>query len=338
MNPKRVAITGYYGCGNIGDEALREAIVAALVDVGITPLVIAGHDRFRPGKIVSAVRGTVGVVLGGGGLLQNATSSRSLYYYLGLIKLARTLRRPVFLVGQGLGPITGTFARAVTRRVLSRVDYLGVRDQASRDLAVQLGIAAALDGDLFFLNPPGSEPESRPDPPRIGVALSGRSIAGRLADWRRFTAVLAARYEIVFIPFFSREDRATAEKIAADLPAARVEIPGSVAAAQALIGGLSLLISSRLHPLEFALRAGVPMIAVPADPKIAAFGAEIKALGGPDIPCVEFPRSDDVIALLGNPPPEPRFVAAYTALHQRTKAGFGRFLTAFLQQTGGNDD
>ena len=338
MNPNRVVLTGYYGCGNLGDEALRETVVAALVDAGITPFVIGGRDRFRPGKIISAVRGAAGIVFGGGGLLQNATSSRSLYYYLGLIKFTHALRRPVFLVGQGLGPITGAFARAITRHVLSQVDYLGVRDRTSHDLAAQLGIAAALDGDLYFLNPPLPAAIPRSDPAQIGVALSGRSIVRRLADWRRFLTALAARYKIVLIPFFPREDRAALARIAAGVPTARVEIPRSVKAAQEMIAKLGLLISSRLHPLEFALRAGVPMIAVSADPKIAAFGAEIKALGGPDVPCVELPRPDGVIALLDNPPPNSLFAAAYAALHHRTKAGFERFLAALLQKIGGDDD
>ncbi len=335
---RKVVVTGYYGCGNLGDEALRAAAVAALQQAGVDPLVLAGRDRFDPRRVLGVLRKGAGLVLGGGGLLQNATSSRSLLYYLGLIRLARGMRRPVFLIGQGLGPISGRFARAVTQRVLSRVDYLGVRDRASWELAAQLGVYAGLDGDLYFLNPPLPGAIARSDPPRIGVALSGRSVAGRTREWRRFLAGLSDDYELVFIPFFPREDLPLTTRIAAGLPHARVEPPGAIAAAEALIGGLSVLISSRLHPLEFALRAGTPMVTVPADPKIAAFAAEVTELGGPEIPCAEFPRTGEISALLHAPPPKERFAAAYAALHRRTKAGFDRFLTALARKIGGGDD
>lgn len=337
MNRKKVAVTGYYGCGNLGDEALREALVAALGEAGIESVVIAGRGRFHPERIACVLRKSAGLVLGGGGLLQNATSARSLYYYLGLIVLARTLHRPVFLLGQGLGPITGTRARAVTRRVLSGVDYLGVRDQKSLRLASQIGAEAELDGDLFFLNPP--EPAARPrlSPPWIGIVLSGRSIAGRLDDWARLLGKIPAAQEIVFIPFFPREDLAVAEKLARVLPHACVEIPHTVAGAQGLIHGLSLLISSRLHPLEFALYAGVPMVAIPADPKIAAFVLEVKVLSGLEIPCMEHPQVEDISALLDDSSPKKRFAAAYMALHRRTKAGFERFLNVLFARIEGGD-
>ncbi len=334
MNPNKVVLTGYYGCGNLGDEALQETVVAALVDAGIVPIVIAGRDRFRPGKIVAAVRGTAGIVFGGGGLLQNATSSRSLYYYLGLIKLAHALRRPAFLIGQGIGPITGTFARVLIQRVLSRVDYLGVRDRMSREFAAQLGIEAALDGDLYFLNPPLLAPVSRSDPPRIGVALHGKT---ETMGWKRLFKTLA-EYEVVLIPFFHHEDRALAQRLGGMLPHARVEVPDTVAAAEDVIGEVSLLISSRLHPLEFALRAGVPMIAIPRDPKVMAFASEVAQLGGPEITCAAVPSSNAVTELVRDPPPAEQFAATYAALYHRTKAGFERFLTALLQKIGGDDD
>ncbi|MCD6142094.1 polysaccharide pyruvyl transferase family protein [Candidatus Bipolaricaulota bacterium] len=338
MKRGMIVITGYYGHGNLGDEALRKAAVEALRKAGVEPLVIAGRARLDPCRVTTALQKSAALVLGGGGLLQNRTSARSLYYYLGLIALARALRRPVFLIGQGLGPIDGRLARSLTRRVLARVDYLGVRDRASRELAARLGIAAVLDGDLYFLNPPLPEPRPQREPRRIGVALSGRSVEEREEDWARFLAALPGDREIALIPFFPGEDLAAARRLAGMLPHARVEVPGSVAAAQGLIGGLDLLIASRLHPLEFGLRAGVPLIAVAADPKIAAFVAEVAACDGPEIPCVESPRPDDAAALLRDPPPPERFVAAYAALHARTQAGFARFLTALREKIGGDDE
>lgn len=334
---KKVTITGYYGCGNLGDEALCEVAVSALREAGVEPLLLTGKDRFRLRRIVRCLRAGAALILGGGGLLQNRTSIRSLYYYLGLIVLARVLRRPAFLVGQGIGPITGSLAWSLTRFVLSRVSYLGVRDGMSRAVAHSLGLPAHLDGDLFFLNPPLPETWPRNDRPRIGISLSGGSVEGRIESWVLLLAALPAAHEIVFIPFFPHEDLEMAKKLAGRLPSAAVHVPSSAAEAQGLIRKFDLIISSRLHPLEFALRAGTPMIAVPHDPKVAAFTAEVAECGGPEIPCTEHPRVEEISTLLRNPPPKERFAAAYAALHQRTQAGFDRFLNALSEMIGGKN-
>ncbi len=335
MNQKRVLITGYYGCGNLGDEALREALVIALGQVGIDPVVIEGRDRFRIGKLSRYIRESGGLVLGGGGLLQNRTSVRSLYYYLGLIIWARVLHRPVFLIGQGLGPINGTLAQTVTRHVLSRVDYLGVRDQESLEFAARFGISAALDGDLFFLNPPVFLDRPKLNPPRVGIALSGNT---KTVGWRDSLVALSQWCTLVFIPFFPREDLPLVNSLVARIPGAEVHVPESVTDAQSLIASLNLLVSSRLHPLEFALRVGVPMVAVPHDPKITAFVSEVRALGGPEIPCCEVLTADEVRALISDPPPPELFAKTYEKLHIRTKAGFARFLRVLNGRLGGDDD
>lgn len=336
MNQKRVLITGYYGCGNLGDEAIRAAVSAAFEkEAWVEPVFLAGKDRRRVGKITRELRECNGLVLGGGGLLQNRTSVRSLYYYLGLIIWARVLHRPVFLISQGLGPIHGTVARSLTRHVLSRVDYLGVRDRESLEFATRFGISAALDGDLFFLNPPLILDRPKRAPPRIGIALSGET---ETAGWRDSLVALSQGGTIVFIPFFPREDLPLMKGLAARIPGAEVRVPESVRGAQSLIAALNLLVSSRLHPLEFALRAGVPMVAVPRDPKITAFVSEVRALGGPEIPCREVLNADEVQALISDPPPLEPFAKTYKKLHIRTKAGFARFLRVLNERLGGDDD
>ena len=102
-----VLLCGYYGEHNLGDDALLEALLGQL-PAGVTPLVTA-HDETQvqarfgvatvPRRRLKAVLAALGrcraLVLGGGSLLQDATSFRSLLYYAALILAARRRGLPV---------------------------------------------------------------------------------------------------------------------------------------------------------------------------------------------------------------------------------------------------
>ena len=202
-----VVTAGYYGFGNLGDEAIRGALRAALnKQDGLQPVWLVPQpqdytnevNRACPIAIFAALRRSAALILGGGGLLQNKTSTRSLLYYLSLVLLARSLRRPVFLLGQGIGPINGRFAQAMTRFALSKVRYIGCRDRGSLDFVQSLGLDGMLNGDLFFLTPPWEDPleEHQKDEARIVLSLKGTG------ETKRFIALLKeihARRNISFI-------------------------------------------------------------------------------------------------------------------------------------------
>ena len=112
-----VLLCGYYGEHNLGDDALLQALLAQLPP-GCTPLVtahdqalvrsrfgVATTDRRSLRGVLKALAGCRALVLGGGSLLQDATSFRSLLYYAVLIGAARLRGIPVLLWAQGLGPL-----------------------------------------------------------------------------------------------------------------------------------------------------------------------------------------------------------------------------------------
>jgi len=338
MKPRKILVTGYYGGGNLGDEALRLALLGALRKAAkLKPVILAGAERCRPLTILRELRRSAALVLGGGGLLQNKTSNRSLFYYLGLITLARVVHRPAFLIGQGLGPIDGWLARRLTRFSLGKVRYLGVRDKGSLTLAEEIGLNAQLESDLFFLLPPLPEKRTRNNPPRIGISLTGRATASKFEEWKEFLATLNAETALIFLPFFPREDLPLAKRLSQWLPGATVNVPDSVGEAQSLIANMDLIVSSRLHPLEFALRAGTPMLAILSDPKIEGFTAAVRDCGGPVIPAAPLPRLEEPLSLLRDPPSPAELTAAYRKLHRRAEAGFNRFLDELAQAIGDED-
>lgn len=118
----RVVISGYYGFANAGDEAMLAAIVGSLKDIipDVSITVITGNCRMTRENhnvqavhrlnffaIAAAIRRCDILISGGGSLLQDVTSARSLYYYLWIMKIALFFKKPVMLYAQGIGPVRG---------------------------------------------------------------------------------------------------------------------------------------------------------------------------------------------------------------------------------------
>ena len=94
---RQLLLVGYYGEHNLGDDALLEVLLGHM-PAGFTAMVTA-HDtdlvrqRFRVdtvqrrslAQVLKALSNCDGLVLGGGSLLQDSTSFRSLLYYAALI-------------------------------------------------------------------------------------------------------------------------------------------------------------------------------------------------------------------------------------------------------------
>ncbi len=316
-----ILIVGYYGFGNLGDEALLQVLVGKLKkNLDAQLIVLSAHpkqtaseldviavNRWSPIAIIKAIYRCRCCIFGGGGLLQNKTSKHSLLYYLAIILLGRFLRRPVLLLGQGLGPINGRLSRMLTSIILRYVAPLGCRDDASIALASQLKVAGRWEGDLLFI---GEEQVVQPKTTNgkdIILAVSEPPSAVR----SQFIALLAGitdEYyrqhggETILLPFFPAQDSVIADDIAAHLTAPyHLIVTTKPADALSVIANAGLIISSRLHPLEFAALCATPPVAIAGDPKIVNFVTELRDHGGPMIPLYQIedlPRVEEVTAAI----------------------------------------
>lgn len=302
---QKVVLSGYYGFDNAGDEALLWSIAGKLRELkpDLRVIVLSANPsrtgelygveavpRANPLALLMTLRRADLLISGGGSLLQDVTSWRSIIYYLGVIALARLLGTPVMYYAQGVGPIRRGWARWLTRFISDRVNLITLRDEDSRREMTQLGVkrppmmvtadpVLALKPEQWLgkdasLNQEGKQPPWAGFSLRQWKGLEGyKKVIAQAADY------LAERgWEVVFLPFHHPDDLAVSRQVAAMMryPSRVIEEQLTARALLYQVGRMNLLIGMRLHSLVFAAVNGVPMLGVSYDPKVDAF---LEALG-----------------------------------------------------------
>ena len=301
---KQFAVSGYYGCGNAGDEAvlagIRESLARRVGD-GVRLLAlsqnpeetrklhgIAAEDRMNFSALRMVMRESDMLLSGGGSLLQDTTSVRSLLYYLWVARLALNAPIPLMFYAQGIGPLRRSMSRTLVRMVANRAATITVRDESSARLLAAIGVTnpkiEVTADPAFALTPAAPEiitpllrAEGLPtDRPMIGVALRpwGGEGESPLGDYGRLLTELARQTEaqIVLLPMQTPNDVKFAEQVAAqtETPKSFPIVRGVYApdVLLGLIGQMKMVVAMRLHALIFAARTGVPPFALSYDPKV----------------------------------------------------------------------
>ncbi len=314
-NRRGVLISGAYGLGNPGDEAILEAILARIKEADSSiPVTVLSRDpantaeRFRTRalksfdiiRIIRTLKSCSLLISGGGSLLQNSTSTRSLLYYLFVMKLARAMGCKVLMYGCGIGPIKGNLCKKLAAKIIdSCADCITLRDNGALESLKELGIQERSGGEagarsvLVTADPVFSlQASEKKDADRameaFGISEDDPFIAIAVKDCPDFAGkedviVSAAAkcysghgLKSVFIAS-SEEDKALAERICGSLETPYRIISGSFGAGPviALLQKARALVSVRLHYLIFAAIAGTPSAALSYDPKVSGFMKEL---------------------------------------------------------------
>lgn len=323
-----IVISGYYGFNNAGDEALLTAILQALgavaPETGLT--VISGNPadtklqhhvdaiyRFHAGHILRALSRADLLISGGGSLLQDVTSKKSLLYYLTILVLAKLKGCKVMLFAQGIGPIRNSLMRFLTKVVCRQADAITVRDEDSAAELARLGIPperVQVTADCVLTLTPSDKVAGRLLLEEAGLdlrkpilGLSVRAWPDNLHCLQQLAAAAAALSEkydaqIAILPLQYSMDYETCELLRGYLPRTRQPVAFlhrhfTTEEFLSIIGNFDLLIAMRLHALIFAAIMDVPLLAVSYDPKVDAF---VKAVGARAAGTVETLEAADVVA------------------------------------------
>lgn len=298
--PTTIMISGYYGFGNAGDEAILAAIIQGLKreipDVNIIVLSDSPSDTIREHKVKSHDRkdyigifGLMGsidlLISGGGGLVQDITGFTTVVYYLSIVKMALMRGKKVMLFAQGLGPIRQNKSRMVARYVMNGVTLISYRDEESRILSQSLGIAKPpifVTADPVFALEPAPKEAIDPIAKELGIIEGGINIGISIRPWKAnsdyvniistITDYLALheKANIFLFPFQDSQDMEVCKSILTKTTQKTKIVPRDypIPVMMGLIGRMDMVMGMRLHSLIFAATQNVPCMGISYDPKV----------------------------------------------------------------------
>ena len=317
----RLFLSGFFGFSNSGDEALLQAVLRGFRHYDANthfailcgnPEALCGESNVRavdwrdPAAIMDALYASDAVVFAGGllhdvggvaadRLFLPSTGGLALHSAIGIF--AGLIGRKSIHLCVGVGPLHSEIGKELTRRVCELAASISVRDEGSRTILTEAGLAPGkvkAAADLVFAYPP--EPMACESirrkvqgAPTIGLALRSwdrgvdadfweRQVAQSLDRWLRGSGGYA-----VFLPMQTGEgaedDRLIAERVIARLSlperASSVTRALSTGEMRWALGECDLVIGMRYHAVAFAAVNGTPFLALSYDPKVSSLAKQL---------------------------------------------------------------
>lgn len=276
----KFVLSGYIGFDNFGDEAIAGVVIEHLKKQGgeITVLSSSPQKTSKLYKVLSVhylkfltpIFKSDVLISGGGSLLQDVTSLKSLIYYLVVISTALLFRKKVVIFAQGFTPFRTFLGKVLTAFVLRRCDTIYVRDVKSQEILDKIKINSQLVADPVF----GMEFESFKPKSGIGVQLRGfvgmsESFLQRLADE---IALSFKGQEIKLLSLQDSHDLLILKKFSTLLSQkglnSRIISGLSVKDCIEELSSLEYLIGMRFHAALVAAKAGVKVLGINYDVKV----------------------------------------------------------------------
>ena len=301
MASYKIVISGYYGFNNAGDEAMLLAIIQALRKTFDVPdiTVISGNPtatsetfgvdavpRFGIWPIIKALFHSDFLISGGGSLLQDVTSWKSMVYYLTIIIVGVLFRKRVYLYSQGIGPVRYRVIRIILKHVLNYVDAITVRDKESKGFLQRLGVHREIytTADAVLSLEPSPLSLGKQILEKNGIDSSRQLVGIAIRNWADTSRwmeslktcmddlVSKEHCDVVLIPMQFPEDMVAAKAIGNNHSHIHIlQESYSIEELISLMGNMDVVIGMRLHAMIFSALMHVPFLGISYDPKIDNF-------------------------------------------------------------------
>ncbi|KAA3652755.1 MAG: polysaccharide pyruvyl transferase family protein [Proteobacteria bacterium] len=264
---------------------------AGSVDALADELHAAGHElechrvrMFRKSFRDLVRRCDVVVDIGEGDSFADIYGFKRFFYYWLSKNIVCSLKKPLVLAPQTIGPFDQTASRVLARQVMARCARVFARDNLSSDYLAQLGVSGNIDEaiDVAFCLP-FVRPERTPGgKPKVGINVSGLLFNGGYTGANQFG--LAVDYPSTvreIVRYFSENEDVELHLIGHviepnmpvedDVGACRrlaEEFPGAIVApafsrpseAKSYISGMDFFAGARMHACIAAFSAGIPVV------------------------------------------------------------------------------
>lgn len=297
------AVLGYYGFSNSGDETLLYAMIENLKkekeDMRLLVLSknpketektygVYAINRYNIFKVSKEMKKSRLFIFGGGSLIQDVTSDKSLWYYLYILKIALSHHLPVMLYANGIGPVNRAKNREKVKEILNKVNLITLRDSDSYDEVKRMGVTneAVITADPALTIEGISKDKARSILTEIGVQKDKKILGISIRNWKGCGANywndlatgiddICQKYDLapVWIPLKHPED-ITVSKAVADQMKTKSYIltrPCSAEEIVGVVGECEMVAAMRLHSMIYATAKCVPAIGLSYDPKVSGF-------------------------------------------------------------------
>ena len=296
-----IILSGYYGFENSGDDALLKAVIDSLrkekKDIKLLVLSkkpgqtmeehnVYSINRYDFFAIFRALKRSRLFVYGGGSLIQDITSTKSLVYYTLLLKLAKRYNLKLMVYGNGIGPITKKVNRLRAKSALNLCDYISLREPMSLDELNALEVKVentVLSVDPAFAIEPNFDIEHILEKENIDTDKKYFAVSCRSWKYNEplFTKKISGiiketyeKYHIVplYIPMHPNDNIIIKEIISkAETPHRILSEIYDVSVLMGIMRNTVFVMSMRLHALVYGVKAGIPIIGLVYDPKVRFF-------------------------------------------------------------------
>lgn len=299
----KVAISGYYGFGNFGDEVVLSVLLNHLKDHEV--VVFSSDPRktsfdnnvncvysFNMHTLSGVIKNSDVLISGGGSLLQDVTSLKSLLYYLWVIFTALRYKKKVIIFAQGIGPVNNPIARFVTAKILKNCNYVSVRDEFSKNFLNSRGVECELLCDpVFSVDVPCKKTVTN----SIGIQLRDFATMNNVLLNKLARQIVKEFYgrKIKIISLQDSVDLTVCQKFKTILNNINPEIDAEILSGMTnnevieCISDLDFLIAMRFHALVVAIKSNVRCAAINYDIKVEKLASDA------NIPVISMSAEED---------------------------------------------
>jgi len=298
-----IVICGYYGFKNSGDDALLLSIIQQIKkyknDIDITVLSknpeeterIYGVGAVKRDAIFAVLKSLFScklLVLGGGTLIQDRTSTKSLIYYLLIICIALVFRKKVMLYSNGIGPVKEKNVR-LTRKILNRVNLITLRDKQSAYELEKMGInkpKIVITADSAFCLESKSGADIAEFKKKHNIPTDKKYVCIAVREHKKLCSdfcenianmcdYILKKYDCipVFIPFQAEKDSEITKRIMEMMKEKSLvaDVSYSILELVEFMSSAELCVGMRLHSLIYSTISQTPLIGLSYDPKVSGF-------------------------------------------------------------------
>ena len=296
-------LMGYYGFNNSGDETLLYSMIKNLKakkdDIRLLVLSkvpketektygVYSLNRYNLLRAKKELKKSHLFIFGGGSLIQDVTSDKSLWYYLNVLKMALSAKIPVMLYANGIGPVNREKNKEMVAKILNKVDVITLRDEQSLDTVKSMGVTGNIvvtaDPALSMTGIDESAArkllcdEKIPDERK----LLGISIREFEECNERFWCELSYAVDEIcknhnltplWMPLKHPDDIGISKTIQSKMKTKGYVLEKEYSAEEivGITGCCEMVIGMRLHSLIYAATQNVPTLNISYDPKVSGF-------------------------------------------------------------------